>query len=193
MVGKTPLSSPVLVSAGRRKIAVSKAGSGQQSRTVDVAGGDDANVDLEITTQPTTATNPPPTDSGSSSNPVIVTAPPPPAAAHAGGGGPSSATWIGIVTTTTLGIGAIVTGSLALVSKSQFDEAINQPASTKIADMREKTKTFALVTDVLAAAASAGLVVTVILALTTKGSAKETESAIHIDIGPLGASLSGRF
>jgi hypothetical protein len=199
LVGKTPLASPVLVSAGRRKIAVSKAGSGQQSRTVDVAGGDDASVDLEIATQPTTTTttNPPPSDGGSGSNPVIVTTPPPPSTPHTGGG-PSTATWIGIVTTTTLGAGAIVMGSLALVSKSQYDEALNTPASNKIGDMRDKTKTFALVTDVLAGTAIAGAVVTVILALTTHGTAKETESAflghrIRVDIGPAGAGLSGRF
>jgi hypothetical protein len=127
---------------------------------------------------------------------VIVTTPPPPSTAHTDGGGPSTATWIGIVTTTTLGAGAIVMGSLALVSKSQYDEALNQPGSNKIADMRDKTKTFALVTDVLAGTAIAGAVVTVILALTTHGPAKETESGflrLRVDVGPTGAGVSGRF
>ena len=189
-VAKTPLSSPILVSAGRRKIAIAKPGGGHQSRTVDVAGGDETSVDLEVTVQPVTTQ--PPVEGGNNSTPVIVTQPPPPI--MTAGGGPSTATWIGIVITTAVGAGAIVTGSLALVSKSQFDEALNQSpgSNTKIADARDKTRTFALATDVLAGTAIAGALVTIILALTTNGSPKPVE-AVHLHVGPTGAGLSGTF
>lgn len=188
-VAKTPLSSPILVSAGRRKIAIARPGGGQQSRTVDVAGGDETSVDLEIAVQqPVTA----PPEGTKNSTPVIVTQPPPVAMT---GGGPSTATWIGIVTTSALGVGAIVTGTLAVVSKSQFDEALDQSpgVSTKIVDAREKARTFALATDVLAGTAIAGAFVTVILALTTKGASKPVEAALHLDVGPTGAGFSGTF
>jgi hypothetical protein len=195
VVGKTPLASPVLVSAGRRKLAIVKAGTGQQSRTVDLAGGDESTVDLEIAAQQTTQTNPnPPVDSGGSNPPPIVISQPPPPTIAAGGG-TSTATWIGIVATAALGAGAIVTGSLALVSKSQFDDALNQSpgSSTKIADARDKTRTFALATDILAGTAIAGAVVTVILAITTKGAPKTEEKSVRLDVGPTGAGVSGVF
>jgi tetratricopeptide (TPR) repeat protein len=71
-VARTPLSSPILVSAGRRKIAIAKPGGGQQSRTVDVAGVDEASVDLEVAAQPATGPTHPPVESGNNSTIIGV-------------------------------------------------------------------------------------------------------------------------
>ena len=46
-VGHTPLSAPLVVGAGRRRIVLSALGV-QQSRIVDLAGGDNTTIDLPI-------------------------------------------------------------------------------------------------------------------------------------------------
>ena len=54
VVGTTPLASPLLVSAGRRKIVASKAGRTGVVRFVDVAGEDSVDVTLTLETAPRT-------------------------------------------------------------------------------------------------------------------------------------------
>lgn len=194
-VGKTPLAAPIVVSAGRRKVVVAKAGAGQQTRTIDVAGGDETRVEIEFAPPQTAPPGAPPPEAPPP-QPVTVAAPspsPPPPAAPSGGG-PSAATWIGIVATGATGAAAIVTGSLALVSKGQFDTALKAyPASqTDIADARSRTKSFALATDVLGGVAVASAVVTFVLAVTTKGAPKR-EAAVRLDVGPTGGGVSGSF
>jgi len=48
VVGRTPLSSQVVVSEGRRKIGAIKAGYASASRSLDLAGSDSTNVDLRL-------------------------------------------------------------------------------------------------------------------------------------------------
>jgi len=52
-VGTTPLSSPLLMSAGRRKIAATKAGRVSAVRVIDVAGEDSVDVALRLAPLPT--------------------------------------------------------------------------------------------------------------------------------------------
>jgi hypothetical protein len=47
-VGSTPLAAPVLVSAGRRRILIEKAGRAPMSKIVDLAGGDRTTVVLHL-------------------------------------------------------------------------------------------------------------------------------------------------
>jgi hypothetical protein len=49
VVGTTPLAAPVAVSAGRHKVAASKAGDSGEVRYVDVAGEEAVNVTLSLT------------------------------------------------------------------------------------------------------------------------------------------------
>jgi len=200
-VAKAPAT--VVVGAGRRKIAVVKAGTPPQSRMIDVAGGDDVTVDLEVAPPTTTTTNPPPvhdTTTTTAQNPpppsTTTTEAPPPK-----GGGLSTATWIGIVTTGTLAVGAGVFGGLALSAKGSYDDAIATPgADARIRDARSQTRAFALTTDILAGAAIVSAGVTVVLALTTHGAPKpaadeKTASKRRVDfaVGPTGAFLAGTF
>lgn len=106
VVGKTPTEKPILVSAGRRKIAVVKPGTGQQARTIDIAGGDEQNLDLEIAVQQQPTNPPVDTGTGNSNPPPIVVTQNPPPATQPTGSGPSTATWIGIGVTAALGAGA---------------------------------------------------------------------------------------
>lgn len=180
-VAKAPAT--VLVSAGRRKFAVTKSGSPSQSRTVDVAGGDDLSVELEVATAP-----PPPAPTSAPPAAPTVSAPPPPA--PAGGGGPSTATWIGLVTTGALAAGAGVMGGLALSSKGNYDAALATPgAEQRIRDARSETRAFALTTDLLAASAIVSAGVTLVLALTTHGK----RVAVPVGVGPTGVLFSQAF
>jgi len=190
VVGKTPLTSPLVVSAGRRKIGINKAGSPPQSRAIDVAGGDETSVDLEIAQQQTVVVAP--TPENPNPQPIIVTTNPPPQPAPSGGG-PSAATWIGVAVTGAAGVATIVMGSLAIGAKGQYDEAIGTPNNAvKISDARDKTKTFAVATDVLLGATIVSAGITLVLALTTRAGPKTAEH-VKIDFGPTGASIRGAF
>lgn len=185
-VGKAPAT--VLVSAGRRKIAVTKLGSPSQSRTVDVAGGDELTVDLEVAPP----TPPPPAPPAASARPALPVVVPPPPHVPSTGGGPSAATLVGLVTTGALAAGAGVVGGLALVSKGRYDAAMATPdAEQKIRDARSETRTFALTTDVLAASAVVSAGITLVLALTTH--AKRTALPAEIGVGPKGVVFSRAF
>lgn len=187
VVGKTPLSSPIIVSAGRRKIAVAKAGSPPQSRAIDVAGGDETTVDIEITQQTTTTIIQQPNNEGGST-PVIVTNP---TTRMESPGGPNPVTWGAIITTGVLGVATIVVGSVAVVSKGQYDDALNTPNNaTKIADARNQTKSLALVTDVLGIATIVSLGTSIVFALTLKNPPRLVQ---NVSIGPTGGFIRGTF
>ena len=194
-VAKSP--GTILVSAGRRKIAVVKAGSPPQSRTVDVAGGDEMTVDLEVAPPAPPPPTPPPTNTTVTPPPPVTTVSAPPPAAPEGGGGLSTATWVGIITTGTLAVGAGVMGGVALASKSSYDSALATPnAGAKIQDARSQTKAFALTTDILAGAAIVSAGVTIVLALTTHG--KRAEAAritlpVEVGVGLDRVTVSGSF
>jgi hypothetical protein len=205
VVGRTPLSGPLVVSAGRRRITVAKEGQ-QRTRTLDVAGGDQAAVDLDL---PKREKDPPP--------PVVVA--PPPAAERPAPPPPSAppdepprreparshtAAYISLGATTALTAGAVVTGLMALSAKNDFTTRLQtQPgARTDIAYARSRTTTLALATDILGGVALAGAVVTVLLVTSGGGGDKSVESrGIGLALTPAaggdaaGATLrvNGRF
>jgi hypothetical protein len=184
VVGKSPLPEPVLVSAGRRKIVVNKGGA-SQTRVIDVAGGDATKVSLELE-QPKgpTGGNLPPPPGGET---------PPPSS-----GGVGAGFWVSLGITGALGVGTVVTGVLALSAKGKFDDTIARAGvtPTDVDDARSKTRTLALVTDVLGGATIAGAIVTVIVGLTTSGKSapkKDAPPPVSFSVSPFGASLSGAF
>lgn len=183
-VGKTPIAEPILVSAGRRRITATL-GAQSSTRVIDVAGGDTQKVpfDLEAPralppTELPKATTPPPT--------------PPPDES----GGSHTGIWLGVGLTGALTVATVVTGVVALGAKSTFDDTIARPGVTpqQVDDARTRTRTMALVTDVLGGSAIVAGAITFIVALTSKGAAKkETTSLVQVGVSPWGVDLHGRF
>jgi hypothetical protein len=166
-VGRSPLPQAILVGAGRRKIAATKAGLSTATRVVDVAGGDKPRITLELVEQQAQVITVTQQPDGTTTTQKI--APLPPQVTTRTTTGPSTAFWIGLATTGVLAAGTGVLGALALSAKSTFDSRVQQVGATTqdIDDARTQTKTFALATDIVGAVAIAGAITTIILAVTT--------------------------
>jgi hypothetical protein len=165
-VGRSPLPQAVLVGAGRRKIAATKAGLSTASRVVDVAGGDKPKVSLELveqTPQVITVTTQP---DGTQTQKIT---PLQPQVTVRTTTGPSTAFWIGVTTTAVLAVGTGVLGGLALGAKSTFDSRVAQVGVTTQAvdDARNQTRGFALATDIVGGVAIVSAITTIVLAFTT--------------------------
>lgn len=184
-VGKTPLAEPIVVSAGRRRITATLGGQ-TTTRVIDVAGGDTQRVPLALETRPL-----PPTE--------LPKAPPPQAPVPDEGGGTShTGVWISLGITGALTVATVVTGVVALGAKSTFDDTIARLGATpqQVDDARTRTRTMALVTDVLGGSAIVAGAVTLIVALTGKSESapkKESASFVHVGVSPWGVDLHGRF
>lgn len=187
VVGKTPWSEPILVSAGRRRVVVNK-GSASQTRLVDIAGGDVQKLSFELATPPP----PPPPDHGPMPPPVAVVTP------EAKSNPLPAGVWVGVAVTGALGVATVVTGVLALSAKGAFDDAIARPGvtTTEVDEARSRTRTFALVTDILGGATIVSAAVTLIGALARGGKSappEQSAGALRVQVSPFGATLSGSF
>jgi hypothetical protein len=183
-VGKAPLSEPVMVSAGKRKVEARLTGAVPVARTIEVAGQDTVDVPLEIA-----GTSPSKIPAGGES-----AAPPPPQK----GGVP----WVPWVITGGLAVGAGVVGALALSSSSDLETKLDTFGSTRgdIDAARSKTTTLALTTDILLGLTGAMAVTSLVLTLTSSGGqsgadAKEKAAKlpVRLGVGPGSASISGSF
>lgn len=172
-VGKTPFTRPILVSAGRRKITVSRPGFTASTKIIEIASGDQLKVPIDpveirsapppTSDQPKPAEQPPPSpvvsDGGS------PPAPPPPLA-------PASrpVPVAGIVVTGGLTVAAVVTGVLALGASSDLATQRTSPSATRdsLDSAQSKTKALALTTDILTGGAVVSLGITLIVGLTGK-------------------------
>ncbi|WP_437953857.1 hypothetical protein WME98_26520 [Sorangium sp. So ce296] len=193
-VGRTPLAEPLLMSAGRRRIVAAAAGRPAVTRIIDVAGGDQVELRLEI-------------PDAYAAQPVgagpRVAAPAPPGQP----GGPAdraprrerSVPVLPWIATGALAAGAAFTGVLALSASSDLtakldafeaDERDIQSASTRKA-------TLALTTDLLAGAAvvvgGVALYLTVAGGSERPGGARASSPSIRAAVAPSSLRLLGAF
>jgi hypothetical protein len=171
VVGRVPLSEPIVVNPGRRRITISKGGA-SRSRVVTVVGQD--MVRLELNLEP-------------SSLPSPTTAAPQPARTAI------YATW-GV--TTALGVSAAVAGVLAFRAMKDLDD-LRERAPTSRAELdnaSSKMRTLALATDILTGATV--LVGSVAIYLTLRAPSREAPRAqlpLRVGVGPSGLRLDGQF
>jgi hypothetical protein len=197
-VGKTPLA-PIAVSAGRRKFSASKGGI-TATRAVDLAGGDTTKVALEIVepVAPATAPVAPPVQTPEPSRtplrtetpraPVPSPQPAPPEPSNTG-------LWLGITATGALAAGAVATGIFALSAKKDFDSTVARfgvDAQT-VSDARSKTRTLALVTDILAGATVLAGGITLITSLGSSSGKERQRAAVRVDLTAGGVVATGSF
>ncbi|HEX3698283.1 MAG TPA: PEGA domain-containing protein [Polyangia bacterium] len=192
-VGRTPLLQALLVSAGRRKVAVVSPSGVQQIRTVEVAGGDETTVELSFQVAEYHA------DSRLGPTDVARDAPLEPDSVVAAHPIESRAARIALpaIVTGVLAGAAVFSGIEALRSKNDFDTAVATLPGDRdtIENDRRRTRAWALSTDLLTGAAIVAAVFT--LLSITRGpddeSGHSSSGAAAVSLGPTGFSLNGHF
>lgn len=156
-VGVSPLSEPVLVSAGRRAIAASKEGRIPARKVIDVAGNDSMSVRLELA------------EVAGGSPPVVYVDgedPPPPETPPAdevddGEASSPDIPWGWWVATGVVGVASGVFGVLALTSANDLEELRESGPSSigELEDASDRTAVYSVIADVLlvTTAVTAGL------------------------------------
>jgi hypothetical protein len=205
-VGKSPLAKPILVSAGKHKIAISKAGFTATTKIIEIASSETQKVPIDpvkIEVAPPPPPIAPPPETGTVT--VPPTEPPPPPTPPP----PTrSVPWAGIAITGGLTIGATVMGILALGASSSLATERANPTATRssLDSAHDKTVAYALVTDILAGGAIIGFGVTLYVGLREpkKDSATPPTTApapapatsfttVRVGMGPGGVQLLGTF
>lgn len=185
-VGKAPLSEPVLVSIGRRKISASLSGYVPVSKVVEVAGMDSIKVNLELSETADARGGEAGRENGSGSAPE---------APQKGRGIP----WAAWAITGGLGLATGITGGLALAASGDLTKKLDtfgtSPADFEAAG--SKTKALALTTDILLGATVVGAGVSLILTL-TRGPEKPDRKAaslppIRVGVGLGSIGITGAF
>lgn len=177
-IGKSPLE-PITVSAGRRKITASLSGRVPVTQVVDVAGGDQKTIRLEIAPLATEKPEKPEKPRPPAPSPVAPIV-----------------TWSA---TGALAIGAVVTGVLALgASQELTDELERYPADPdKIDGAHGRAFTLGLTTDILigtsVAAAGVAIYFTVDWSMKSDEAAAPTRPAARLVVRPGGLALDGTF
>lgn len=176
-----------MVNAGVRRIGVRKAGFQPAERVLTLAGGDAAEVSLEMAPMASSApATPPPLP------------PPPPKKKEA------SYLWIGWVGTGVLTAGAVVTGLAAMGAANDLDDELASPTADgqtpaekaqAIDDAESQRITLAITTDVLAGAAIIAGAVTLTFTIIDANDDDRTAAARPLTLGvrPTGLDVSGAF
>jgi hypothetical protein len=184
-VGTTPLDSPITVSAGRRKIVLTKSGETDVVRVVDIAGQD--TMDLALDFAPT---EPPPTPSPSAIDDIPFTVQPvrrpsiAPAIVAFGGAAAGA------------GVGAIF-GIWALQNKHSLDQAcVDKECPPSSQALINESQRNALVSTVGFAAGAVSLAAGIAFVVVARGSgSRSPESAANVNLifGPGFAGVRGIF
>jgi hypothetical protein len=173
LVGRTPLTDPLLVSIGRRKVTAMRPGRAPETRFVDVAAGDTVQLTMSLG-EPSVVT-------------PVITPPKPAAAATSGGNGLITAGW---VTTGVLGAGAITAGVLAFLASRDLKDARDTfPGShDDLTTKSSRLSRYSTIADI------AGLAAVVAGGLTLTFSLTRSEShEVHVAVAPNGVQLAGTF
>ena len=183
VVGTLPLAKPVIVSAGLRRISLSKPGHAPVERTITVGGGERPRLFLEFKdTQP---------------HPVHATPAASPPSAPAPSASLGAAEWTGIISTGAFTGAAVVFGVLAHDADGDLDASLSEfPGDAgRIDDDRSKLKLYAGLTDGFAAAALVSAVVTTLLLVSDDSEEPSERNAARTELVPLrnGMALRRNF
>ena len=167
VIGKSPMAKPILVSAGRHKVTISKAGFTPTTKLIEIASGDSLKVPIDPVEQkvaPIVVVSDP-----NRPQEIINVLPQPEAPVAPPPLPPRSVPWAGIVVTGGLAIGSVVTGVLALGAKSSLQDEVKSPTATRdtLDSAHGKLTGLALATDILAGSAVVALGVTLYVGLSS--------------------------
>lgn len=179
VVGKTPLSAPVLVSVGRRRITVTAPGKSPQSRIIDVAAGD--TVRQEIVLQDPV-------------KPTPVQLPPTPVIKRQSDGGGSEIVVTAWVATGALAAGTITMGLLAWRASNRLEDLRGTYPVTReaLANQADKVQLYSNIADGFGVATVVVGATAVVLTL-MRDSPRSAEKGPQVGIGPRGIIVAGSF
>jgi hypothetical protein len=175
--GTTPLAAAIDVNEGQRTISVETTDRGSKQRIVRLAGGEEQTISLDFVAPA------PPTTAAAATGTNRSQAP----AAHGLGAG----FWFTGGLAVALGAGAGVTGYLALKAQDDHDKDLGRfgATPTELDDSRDRAKTFALTTDILAGSAIVCAGIATVLLVTHDSGDRQ----VGLAIGPSNVALRGNF
>lgn len=177
-VGVSPLSEPLLLSAGRRAVVVTREGYAPWERSIDLAGEDD--TDLEVTLI-----------SMASDRPERI-----PRKTKRRGLG--AGFWVSAGLTAAFGLGTGAAGIMTLRAKSDQDDVLATVPTTQadIDDATDKTRQWARLTDLGLGLTAAAGIATLVFALRSGGETAvpdTTARSVDVIVSPGSVALFGRF
>ena len=171
-VGLSPLKEPVKISVGRRRFVAVKQGYPDAERVVDVASGDELEVDLEFKERPVVA----------QVQTIKVTE---------AASGVSAAAWMGIATGV-IGAGAITMSVLTAVAQNSYDnERKGLTTRADLENLRDDAKMKALVADIAWGATVVSAGVTAVLLFSDAETEREDKAGL--DVGAGSVSYTAKF
>jgi hypothetical protein len=176
--GTTPLAAAIDVNEGQRTISVETTDRGSKQRIVRLAGGEEQTISLDFA-----APNAAPATAATNKNEGRA----PGSTAHGLGAG----FWFTGGLAVALGAGAGVTGYLALKAQDDHDKDLGRfgATATELNDSRDRAKTFALTTDILAGGAVVFAGIATVLLVTHDSGDRQ----VGLAIGPSNVALRGNF
>ncbi len=183
VVGTAPLANAIVVSAGRLHITVSKADYISKTKVLDVAGGDNTEIDITLAPRTTAAeqANEDPARPDQLSTPATSDDKDIPWAVWAVAGG--------------FGAAATVFGVLALNSKSSWDDTLRTVTSADALNAeRDRTLGFAITSDVLLAGAVLTATIATVMTVSALSSDDDHgDDTLTLHVGPGSLLLRGKF
>ena len=187
-VGHTPFTAPLTVGAGRRKITATKSGRTPVTRYVDVAGGDGAEVVLDLAEPGQTRVVSAPREVVTE-RPIAPTSTPEPHSV-------SPVAYVGLgVAALGIGVGAMF-GGLALGEKSALDGLCVDHTCNALEQHRiDRLQQDALVSTIGFGVGAVGLATAIYLFVTAPHASTESAASSRLEpwIGPRDIGLRGRF
>lgn len=180
-MGLLPLPAPLLVSAGSRRITVSKRGFATAERTIILTGDDQAQLD--VTLEPLAAAN---------QNKKKA----PGAEATSASGSSNTPAWVSVAAAGAFASGAAVFGIMAQNENGQLDDALNAyPLDAAKADaLRSDVKRDALLCDGLAAASAVSAIFAVYFFVSGSGHTEQRATLrSRLVASPNGVAFSAQF
>jgi hypothetical protein len=175
-VGTTPLPAALDVNEGQRTISIEAAERGSKQRVVRVAGGEQQVISIDFEAAKTS---------------VVADLPRAPASVEPRDSSLGAGFWVSGVSALALGIGAGVTGYLALSTQAEREDELKRPGVTRsqLDDTRRRAKTFALTSDILTGGALVCAGIATVVLITHDSGGKQ----LGLGVGPGNVELSGRF
>jgi hypothetical protein len=187
-VGQTPLEAPLVLNAGKRRLSLQKRGYSPFAKVVVLAGGDEKKLSFELKS---TAASAAATGKAGAKGPLGKGPEP---KADEGPTRPVPWLWWGV--TGGLAAGTAVAGVLTLGAQKDLDDKKATPAGkSTLDDAATKTRTLAVVTDVLLVGtlAAGGYATYLTFFAPPEEPKKDKKASLRLGIGPGSVSMAGSF
>lgn len=179
-IGTSPLSAPILLNAGKRRISAKLPGKPAATRVITVAGSDTVTVKLELAESKTVATT--------TTEPKKPPPPPPLETKR-------EIPWVAWGVTGGIAAGAAVAGIVTLTSAASLRDKRDTPNVSRddLDAASSRTRTWALITDVLLVGTVVSAGVSTWLTFKSPSTKDTAGTVVQVGVSPMGLALAGAF